>query len=157
MHSFYTPYFIPLQCSPSYCSTSHTSSLPKCLHGKYPWQISPPHATWPLKPLGPPVSWGIGASSLNEHRPSSPLLYVCWWPHISCCMLPVWCSSVWTISEVQINWDCWFSYRVTLFLSFIHPSLVQQQGPAVSVHWLGATICLWLFQLFFGSSRVPSC
>jgi hypothetical protein len=37
-----------------------------------------PHPTWPLNSLGPPVSWGLGVSSLNEHRPGSPLLYVCW-------------------------------------------------------------------------------
>jgi hypothetical protein len=28
-----------------------------------------PHPIWPLNSLGPPVSWGLGASSLNEHRP----------------------------------------------------------------------------------------
>jgi hypothetical protein len=27
-------------------------------------------------------------------RPGSPLLYVCWGPHISWCMLPAWWSSV---------------------------------------------------------------
>jgi hypothetical protein len=26
--------------------------------------------------------------SLPESRPSSPLLYICWWSHISYCMLP---------------------------------------------------------------------
>jgi hypothetical protein len=34
------------------------------------------HRTWPLNSLGPPVSWGLGASSLNQHRPGSPLLCV---------------------------------------------------------------------------------
>jgi hypothetical protein len=89
--------------SPSYCSTSHTSSPPPCLHVSVP----NPHPTLPLNSLGPPVSWGLGASSLNEHRPGSPLLYVCWGPHISWCMLPCWCSSIWEISGVQVNWDCW--------------------------------------------------
>jgi len=37
---------------------------------------------------------------------------MCWRPHISWCMLPGWWSSVWEISEVQINWDCCSSYRV---------------------------------------------
>jgi hypothetical protein len=36
------------------------------------------HPSWPLKSLGPPVSWGLGTSSLNEHRPRSPLLYCVW-------------------------------------------------------------------------------
>ena len=111
------------------------------------------HPTWPLNFLGPPVSWELGASSLNEHRPSSPLLYVCWEPHISWCMLPVWWSSVWEISGVQINWDWWSSYKIALFLSFFQPSLIQQQGSAASVHWLGANICIWLFQLLAGSFR----
>jgi hypothetical protein len=61
---------------------------------------------------------GLGASSLNEHRPGSPLLYVCWRPHISWCMLSVLWSSVWEILEDQINWECCSSYRITLFLSF---------------------------------------
>jgi hypothetical protein len=77
----------------------------------------------------PPVSWGFGASSLNEHRPRSSLLYVCWGPHISWCMLSVWWSSVWEISGIHINWDCWSAYRIALF-SFFQPSLIQQQGPS---------------------------
>jgi hypothetical protein len=38
-----------------------------------------PISTWlPTSPIPPdPVSWGLGASFLNEHRPGSPLLYVC--------------------------------------------------------------------------------
>jgi hypothetical protein len=51
------------------------------------------HLTWPLNSLGPPVSQGSGASPLNEHRPSSPPLHVCWGPHISWCTLPAWWSS----------------------------------------------------------------
>jgi hypothetical protein len=50
--------------------------------------IPTPHSTWPLNSLGPPFSWGLGgASSLNEHRPGSPLLYVWRGPHISWYML----------------------------------------------------------------------
>jgi hypothetical protein len=64
--------------------------------------ISPPHLpvfmrmppTPPLSSLGPPVSWGLGASSLNEPRSGSLLLYMCWGAHISWCMLPIWWSSV---------------------------------------------------------------
>ena len=128
-----------------------------------PHPISPPHnpvpiphPAWPLNSLGPPVSWGLCVSSLNEHRPRSPLLYVYSGPDISWCMLSFWWSSVWGIFEVQINWDCWSSYRITLVLSFFQPSLIQQQGSASSVHWLGANICIWLFQLLVGSFKVLS-
>jgi hypothetical protein len=41
----------------------------------------------------------------------------------------------------QINWDCWSFYR-TVLLSFFMPSLIQQQGSAASVHWLGTNICI---------------
>jgi hypothetical protein len=68
------------------------------------------HPTKPIHSLGPPFSWGLGASSLTDTKPSSPLLYMCWGPHISGCMLPGWWSIVWEISGVQINWDCWSSY-----------------------------------------------
>jgi hypothetical protein len=74
--------------------------------------------TWPLNSLVPPVPSGLGASSLNEHRPGNPLLYVCWGLHISWCMLPGWWSSIWEILGVQVNWDCWSSYRDALLLSF---------------------------------------
>jgi hypothetical protein len=115
-----------------------------------------PPATWPLKSLGPPVSWGLDASSLNEHRPGRPLVYICWRPHISWCMLPVWWSSVWEISGIQINWDCWYSYRVALLLSFTQPLPNSTTGVSASVHWLGANICIWLFQLLVGSFRGQS-
>jgi hypothetical protein len=59
-------------------------------------------------------------------------------PHIRWYMLSVWWSSVWKISGVQINWDCWSSYRIALLLSSFVPSLIQQKGSAASVHWLGA-------------------
>jgi hypothetical protein len=54
------------------CSTSHISSLTHCLHEDVPT------TTRPLNSLGPPVSWGLGASSLIEPRLSIPLLYMCW-------------------------------------------------------------------------------
>jgi hypothetical protein len=78
----------------------------------------PPYPTWSLNSLGPSVSWGLGASSLTKPRPGSHLLYICWGSHISWCMLPGWWSSVWELSGVQKNWDCWFPYRVILLLSF---------------------------------------
>jgi hypothetical protein len=94
--------------------------------------------------------------ALNEHRPSSSLLYVCW-RLISagvCCPFggPVFERSWW----VQINWDCWSSYRITLLLGFFQPSLIQQQGSAAPVHWLGTNIYIWLFQLLVESFREHS-
>ena len=138
---------------PSNCYTSHASSPLPCPHMDVP--TPPPHPQ-PLNSLGPPVFWGLGSSSLNEHRPSRSLLYVCWEPHISWCMLSIWWSSVWEILGVQINWDCWCSYRITLLLSFFQPFLIQRQGSAASVHWLGANNCIWLFQLLVGSFRGQS-
>jgi hypothetical protein len=46
---------------PSDCSTSHISSQPPVYQGcSHPC----PHLTRPLNSLGPPVSWGLGESSL---------------------------------------------------------------------------------------------
>ena len=71
---FHIPYFFPIPC----------------LHMDVPNpqpHPTPPHPTRPLSSLGPTFYWGLGASSLTEPRPGS-LLYMCWGPHISWCMLP---------------------------------------------------------------------
>jgi hypothetical protein len=149
---FYSPHLRP----PSNHSTSHIPPQPPYLHIDVPI----PYSTWPLNSLGPPVSWGLGASSLNEQRPRSPLLYVCWRPHISCCMLSVWWSSVSEISGEQVNWDCWSSYRVALFLSFFQPSLIQQLTevscfcPLVECKYVHLTLlaACWVFRRAFGPS-----
>jgi hypothetical protein len=52
------------------------------------------HPTRLCHSLGPQLSWGLGASSHTELRPSSPLLCMCWRPHISWCMLPGWLPSI---------------------------------------------------------------
>jgi hypothetical protein len=96
------------------CSSWNTYSPPPVSTMKSP----PPPVDLYLNSLGPPVSRELGASSLTKHRPSSPVLYTCQGPHINWCMLPGWWSSVWEISGVQVNWDCWSSYRVTLLLTF---------------------------------------
>ena len=106
---FYTPYSIPHPSSTFWLlHIPHLLTTTPCLHMDAPT----PHPTSPLNSLGPPFSWGLGASSLNEHRPGSPLQYVCWGPHISWYMLTVWWSSVWEIPGVQINWDKCTAYRV---------------------------------------------
>jgi hypothetical protein len=134
--------------SPVSLSDCPTSSPP------FSMSMSPlphPHPTRLLNSLGPPVSWRLGSSSLTKPRPGSLLLYMCWGPHISRCMLPGWCFSVWEISGVQVNWDLWSSYRVVLLLSFLQLSLIQPWGLAASVHWLGANFCIRLYQLLVGS------
>jgi hypothetical protein len=119
-HNFSIPTFkFPFwSCQPANHSTSHNSSPPPCLFKDVPMLL---HPTRVLNSLGPPVSWGLGASSLTEPRPCSPLLYMCWEPNNSWCILTCWWSSVWEISGVQINWDGWSCYRVTLLLSFSQP------------------------------------
>jgi hypothetical protein len=53
-------------------------------------------------------------------------------------------------SGVQINWDRCSTYRISRLLSFFQPSLIQEQGSAASVYWLGASICIWLLQRLLG-------
>ena len=72
---------------------------------------------------------------------------MCWGSHISWCMLPGWWLSIWEISGVQVSWDCWSSYRVSLVLSFFHLSLIQPQMSPTSVHCLGVNIWIWVFHL----------
>jgi hypothetical protein len=143
----HTPDFIPLHCR---FTLPLSSPLPVFT------RMSPQpiiHPTRPLNSLGTLVFWGLGASSLPEPRPSSPLLYMCWGPHISWCMLPNWWSSVWEISGVQVNWDCWSSYKVTLLLScFQHfPNSITGVSsicPLVGCKYLHLTLlaACWVFQ-----------
>jgi hypothetical protein len=111
-----------------------------------------PHPTRPLNFLGPAFSGELGASSLIEPRPSSPQLYMCWGPHISWCTLGWW-SSIWEISGVQVNWDCWSSYRVTLLLSFFQllpnsTTGVSSFCPLVRCKYLHLTLsaACWVFR-----------
>jgi hypothetical protein len=127
-----------------------THAPPPPSQGGCPNSPPPPVPHQTSKLLVPPVSWGWGTSSLTKPKPASPLFYMCWGLCISWSMLPGWCSSIWEISGIQDNWDCWSSYRVTLLLSFFQLSLIQQ-GSAAAVHWLGANICIWLSQLLVES------
>jgi hypothetical protein len=98
-----------------------------------PPPITPRPPTRPLNTLGPPVSWGLGVSSLTEPWPSSPLLYMYWGPHISWCMLPHWGSNVWEISRVQVNWDCYWRPNSTYRSGWVggggwgHPRVVGRR------------------------------
>lgn len=80
-----------------------------------PWGCPhPTHTNRTLNSLGPPVSWVLGAFSLTEPGPSSPLQYMCRELHISWCMLLSWWSSVLEITEIQLDWDCWSSYMIII-------------------------------------------
>jgi hypothetical protein len=70
-------------------------------------------------------------------------------------MLSVRWSSVWEISGVQINWDCWSSYRIT-FLSFfqLFPSSTTGVNcfcPLTGCKYLHLTLSAvcWVFQRAF--------
>jgi len=105
-NSFLIRYFFYLSPSWSTLWLFHPPS-PRGCPQPYPTRL--PHF------LGP---WGLCAFSLTDSRPGSPLLYMCWEPHIRWYMLPGWWSSVWDIPRLQISWHCWSSCRVTLLLSF---------------------------------------
>ena len=114
-----------------------------CIHVDVP----NPHTTWPLNFLGPPVYFGLGDSSLNEHKPRSPLLYIFWWHQFIWSMLTVWWFIVWEISVVQNYWDYWSAYRVSLLLCFLQSFHNSTTWVSPFVHWLVATICFLLYQL----------
>jgi hypothetical protein len=78
---------------------------------------------------------------------------MCWGPHIRWCMLPGWWSSVWEISGVQVNWDCWSSYRDALLVSFFQLFPNSTTGfsnlyPLVGYKYLHLTLsaACWVFQ-----------
>jgi hypothetical protein len=48
-------------------------------------------------------------------------MYRYWQTHISWCMLRGWWFSVWEISGIQVNWDCWSSSSASSSLSLIQP------------------------------------
>ena len=86
---------------------------PPCLQENAPTTGDPPS-------LGSQVFRGLGLSSLTKTRPDSYLLYMCQGPWASSCMLPDLWLSAWEISGIQVSWDCWSSYGVSL-LNFFQP------------------------------------
>jgi hypothetical protein len=148
-------FFFPVQIlSPSW-STLWLCHIPYLLPSDPHLQedVLTSHPTKTLQSLGSPVSSELGSSSLTESRPSSPLLYMCWRPHISWCMLPGWRLSVWEIAGVQVSWDCWSSYRITLLLSFFQPFPISTTGvtsfyPLVGCKYVHLTLsaACWVFQ-----------
>ena len=93
--------------------------------------VTTPYPTWPLNSLGSPVSGGLGALSLNRHRPRSTLLYVCWGPHIS--------ERPQGFRLIEIAGS---PTGLLFSLASFILSLIQPQESAASVHWLGANICI---------------
>ena len=118
---------------------------------------TPPNSIRSPHLLGPQVSWQLGASSLTESWSGNPLLCMCWGPHISWCIVPVWWLSVWEIPGVQVSWDGWSSMGSLYSSSSSSYSLIQPLLSPASVHWLGVNICIWLFQMLVGPFRGQSC
>jgi hypothetical protein len=69
---------------------------------------------------------------------------MCWGPHISWCMLSGWCSSVCEISRLI---ETAGPPTGSPSSASSNLSLIKPQGSSDSFHWLGANICIWLFQL----------
>ena len=134
------------------CS-AHPLTAPYAIH--FPPPLSQHGCPQPLPHMTsklprPPVSWKLGASSLNEHRPSSLSLFMCMGFHISRCMRSVWWTSVREISGVRLI------ELLVLLQDCSPPQLLSAfpnstTGVSCSVHWLSANICIWLFQLLVGS------
>jgi hypothetical protein len=77
---------------------------------------------------------------------------MCWRPHISWCMLPGWWSGVWEISEVRLIETAGPPTGSPCYSASSSFSLIQPQGSAASVLWLGVNMHLilsvvcWIFQ-----------
>ena len=97
------------------------------------WLSSPLGPTpAPPQSLRPPVSWGFGAFFLTEPRPATPLLSMCWGPHISWYMLPGWWSNVWQILGVLISSNC-FRDLCLLFMALF--ALDSRSGGTLWFNW----------------------
>jgi hypothetical protein len=135
---FYTLYSIP---SPT-CPTLQLLYIPH-LHINVPTL----HHIWPLNSLGRPVSWELGALTMNEHRPGSPLQYVCWGPHISWCMLSVWWSSVWKISGSRLIKIAGPPIGLSFYSnSFRLPWFNNRGQLLLSIGWVTFSASCWVFQ-----------
>jgi hypothetical protein len=78
---------------------------------------------------------------------------MCWGPHISCCMLPFWWSSVWGILGSIVIETAGPPTGSPSYSASFSLFLIQPQGSAASAHWLVANnlhltlsaVC-WVFQ-----------
>ena len=112
----------------------------------YYFPVHPPTVPHPIPPPCPLSPWGCPHLTSKFREASSLLRVRCIiseWTQTqqssSVCVLGASYQLVhaaclvvqWLIDlggGVQINWDCWFSYRIALLLSFFQPWLIQQQG-----------------------------
>jgi hypothetical protein len=105
-----------------------------------------PYPTRPLNSLGPPVSWGLGASYLNEPR-HTHIQCMCVGGLISagiCCLVG---SPLFEISRGSRLSETAGSPTGSPSSSDSNNfSLIQPQGSAPSIYWLGTNMCIWLFQ-----------
>jgi hypothetical protein len=101
-----------------------------------------------------PVFWELGTSSLNEHRPSSPLLYVSYQLVYAASLVVVQCLR--DLGQSRLSEASGAPTGSPSSLASFSLSPVQPQGSAASVHFLIPNICIWLIQLLVGSSRVWS-
>ena len=89
---FYSPDFIPPTHPKStlwlfHIPYTHAHPISRRMSQHHPLL----HKTFLLPRVS--ISWWLGASSLTESRPGSPLQHMWWEPHISWCMLPgLWLS-----------------------------------------------------------------
>lgn len=138
--------------------------------------IRPSECSHPMPPPDPPFSKMIilphnplpqhnmklpGASNLlkvrcifsvwKQTQHFSAVYVLGWQSHMSWCMLPCWWSNVWDFFRVQINLECWSSYRVTFFLSFSQLSLISITGVSSFCQFVGANICICFFRSLMGS------
>jgi len=180
----------------------HSIFIPLLAHPlTVPHPILPPHLCLPKDvPISPPLPPPLppphqssklpGASSLlkvryislTEPRPGSPLLYLCWGPHLSWCMLPGWWSSVWGISGVEVEtagppteWSsssafssfslihltlstaCWIFQRAVMidpFLWVLHSASNSVRPWGFTLSWIPLWACSWTF-FSSGSSHFP--
>jgi hypothetical protein len=68
-------------------------------------------------------------------------------------MLPGRWLSVQETSGIQVGWDCWSFYGVTLLLNFFQTFPKSTTGGMTSVHWLELSICICLNQLLVNLSE----
>jgi hypothetical protein len=118
-------------------STSHTSSLPSFLYKDFCTPYPHPQQTCKLLGASRLLRVRYIISEWTQTRQSSTICVL--GASISWCILPGWWSSVWEISGVQVNWDCWSSYSLASSIF----SLIKPQDSEAAAHWLGVHICIW--------------
>jgi hypothetical protein len=157
-------YFFTLQIlfpppsPPSNCFTYHTSPLPPVFRRMFPPSTLSPHLTSKFPGASNLLKVRCIISDWIQTHQSSAVYVLGGGLFISsaglCCLIGGLMFEKFQVSRLI---QCWSLYRTVLLLLSFCLSLIQPQWSPVSVHWLGANICIWLLQLLIGSSRVRSC